>query len=140
MINAIAFILTILPVLYIIKMMRKKKNKQLSRVLSRQSEVHKMMREFFLRGIFDNVSPSQLTKRKQRSRIKVIVVGNEAYWVAENMFYVAEAFNGEVQPATAKPVDISSMSNKDIDKMLFILDSLKNGKENDSGSSGNTRF
>ena len=140
MINAIAFILTILPVLYIIKMMRKKKNKQLSRVLSRQSEVHKMMKEFFLRGIFDNVSPSQLTKRKQKGRIRVIVVGNEAYWVAENMFYVAVAFNGEVQPATAKPVDIGSMSNKDIDKMLFILDSLKNGKENDSGSSGNTRF
>ena len=140
MINAIAFILTILPVLYIIKMMRKKKNKQLSRVLSRQSEVHTMMKEFFLRGIFDNVSPSQLTKRKQKGRIRVIVVGNEAYWVAENMFYVAEAFNGEVQPATAKPVDIGSMSNKDIDKMLFILDSLKNGKENDSGSSGNTRF
>ena len=140
MINAIAFILTILPVLYIIKMMRKKKNKQLSRVLSRQSEVHKMMKECFLRGIFDNVSPSQLTKRKQKGRIRVIVVGNEAYWVAENMFYVAEAFNGEVQPATAKPVDIGSMSNKDIDKMLFILDSLKNGKENDSGSSGNTRF
>jgi hypothetical protein len=29
------------------------------------------------------------------------------------------------------------MSRKDLDKMLFILDSLKNGKKNDSSSAGN---
>jgi len=29
------------------------------------------------------------------------------------------------------------MSKKEVDKMLFILDNLKNGKINDSGSAGN---
>jgi hypothetical protein len=70
--------------------------------------------------------------------IKVIVMGNLAYWVSENIFYVAEAIDGEVIPQTAEPVDTNSMSRKDLDKMLFILDSLKNGKEkDDSSSAGN---
>jgi hypothetical protein len=69
--------------------------------------------------------------------IKVIVMGNLAYWVSENIFYVAEAVDGEVIPETAEPVDTNSMSRRDLDKMLFILDSLKNGKKNDSSSAGN---
>jgi hypothetical protein len=85
----------------------------------------------------NNKPPSQLTKLKERDMIKVIVMGNLAYWVSENIFYVAEAIDGEVIPQTAQPVDTNSMSRKDLDKMLFILDSLKNGKKNDSSSAGN---
>lgn len=69
--------------------------------------------------------------------IKVIVLGNQAYWVSDNKFYVAEAIDGEVQKNTTKPVDIDSLSKVDLDKMLFILDSLRDGKRNDRGSSGN---
>jgi len=96
------------------------------------------MKYFFSLNINNNEKPpSQLTKRRERDMIKVIVMGNLAYWVSENIFYVAEAIDGEVIPQTAKPVDTNSMSRKDLDKMLFILDSLKNGKKNDSSSAGN---
>jgi hypothetical protein len=96
------------------------------------------MKYFFSLNINNNEKPpSQLTKRRERDMIKVIVMGNLAYWVSENIFYVAEAIDGEVIPQTAKPVDTNSMSRRDLDKMLFILDSLKNGKKNDSSSAGN---
>ena len=79
---------------------------------------------------------SQLTKHKEKGMIKVIVLGNEAYWISNNIFYVAEAINGEVQRHTAKPIDTSTLSKGDLDKMLFILDSLKDGKRDDRGGSG----
>lgn len=122
----------------IIRIIRKNAKKGFSKTLYSQSDIHKLLKYFFSLNITNNEKPpSQLTKRKERDMIKVIVMGNLAYWVSENIFYVAEAIDGEVIPQTAKPVDTNSMSRKDLDKMLFILDSLKNGKKNDSSSAGN---
>ena len=67
-------------------------------------------------------------------------MGEEAYWVSDNMFFIAKAEYGQVLLETAKPVDINNMSKKDIDKMLFILDNLKERDVNDSGGTGNERF
>jgi hypothetical protein len=122
----------------IIRVIRKNAKKSFSKTLYSQSDIHKLLKYFFSLNITNNDKPlSQLTKRKERDMIKVIVMGNLAYWVSENIFYVAEAIDGEVIPQTAQPVDTNSMSRKDLDKMLFILDSLKNGKKNDSSSAGN---
>ena len=122
----------------IIKVIRKRARKNFSRTLYRQSDIHSLMKYFFSLNINNNEKPpSQLTKRRERDMIKVIVIGNLAYWVSDNIFYVAEAIDGEVIPQTAKPVDTNSMSRRDLDKMLFILDSLKNGKKDDSSSAGN---
>jgi hypothetical protein len=122
----------------IIRVIRKNAKKSFSKTLYSQSDIHKLLKYFFSLNITNSEKPlSQLTKRKERDMIKVIVMGNLAYWVSENIFYVAEAIDGEVIPQTAQPVDTNSMSRKDLDKMLFILDSLKNGKKNDSSSAGN---
>lgn len=55
-------------------------------------------------------------------------------------FYTAKAINGRVDEETIKPLDIESMPAKELDKMLSILDDLKQGVEpNDSGGTGNKR-
>jgi hypothetical protein len=123
----------------ILKVIKRRSRKAFSRTLYRQSDMHRMLKHFFSFTVTGNEKrPSQLTKRKEKDMIKVLVMGNQAYWVSDNIFYVAKALDGEVIPNTARPVDIESMSKRDIDKMLFILDNLKNGKEkNDSSSTGN---
>jgi hypothetical protein len=130
--------LTLIIGLTIIVLMRKKAKKDFSKVLYSQSDMHRLLKYFFSLQLNINEKPeSQLTKRVEKSMIRVIVVGNSAYWVSNNIFYVADAVDGQVIPETAEPVDTNSMSRKDLDKMLFILDSLKNGKKNDSSSAGN---
>lgn len=130
--------LTIAASWFIIRVIRKSARKGFSQTLYSQSDIHNLLKYFFSLNIDNNEKhSSQLTKRKEKDMIKVIVMGNLAYWVSENIFYVAEAVDGEVVPETAEPVDTNSMSRKDLDKMLFILDSLKNGKKNDSSSAGN---
>jgi hypothetical protein len=130
--------LTIAASWFIIRVIRKSARKGFSQTLYSQSDIHNLLKYFFSLNIDNNEKhSSQLTKRKEKDMIKVIVMGNLAYWVSENIFYVAEAVDGEVIPETAEPVDTNSMSRRDLDKMLFILDSLKNGKKNDSSSAGN---
>lgn len=133
--------LTLVVFFVIIKVIKKRSRKVFSKTLYRQSDMHRMFKYFFSLEINSNVKPpSQLTKRKEKDMIKVVVIENQAYWVLNNTFYVAKAFDGQVIPDTAEPVDIESMSRKDIEKMLSILDSLKNGKEDDSSSAGNERL
>jgi len=130
--------LTILSSWSIIRITTKNRYKKYHKTLYKQSDLHKIMKKFFDRDLVsEKIEPSsQLQKHKEKNSIKVLILENQAYWVADNKFYVAEAFNGIVIPETAKPVDTNEMSKKDVDKMLFILDNLQNGKANDSGSAG----
>ena len=129
--------LTLALAWFILRVGKRNKEKPFSRTLHKQSDTHRLMKLFFSMPISNNQQNlSQLTKHKEKGMIKVIVLGNEAYWISNHIFYVAEAVNGEVQRHTAKPIDTSTLSKSDLDKMLFILDSLRDGKRDDRGSSG----
>jgi hypothetical protein len=130
--------LTIIATWFIIRIVTKSKYKKSHRVIYRQSDMHKMMKKFFTYELPQNQHlSSQLQKRREESTIKVLVVEDQAYWVASNIFYVSNVENGTPVPESAKPVDTTNMSKKDVEKMLFILDNLKGGNRNDSGSTGN---
>jgi hypothetical protein len=134
----ITFGLTILTSWFIIRVVAKNKYKKSHRVIYRQSDMHKMMKKFFTYELPQNQDiSSQLQKRREKSTIKVLVVEDQAYWVASNIFYVANVEDGAPVPESAKPVDTTNMSKKDVEKMLFILDNLRSGNKNDSGSTGN---
>ena len=129
--------LTLILAWFILRVGKRNKKKPFSRTLHKQSDMHRLMKLFFSMPLSNNQQNfSQLTKHKEKGMIKVMVLGNEAYWISNNIFYVAEAINGEVQRHTTKPIDTSTLSKGDLDKMLFILDSLKDGKRDDRGSSG----
>jgi archaellin len=130
--------LTLIAFSSIIIVMNKKRKKSFSKVLYRQSDMHNILKDFFFKEIFDEkvvTSQSKIWKEKQTTR--VVIIDQKAYWVSNNMFYVGDTVDGKVRPETGQPLDTTKMSKKEIDKMLFILDNLKNGKLNDSGSAGN---
>jgi len=121
----------------IIIIKEKMHKKTYSKTVYRQSDMHEMLKVFFNKTIIKSNSVSQIKKRKEEKVTKVIILDNNAYWVSDNVFYVGLAVNGEVQPETAVPLDTSELSKTDINKLLYILDTLKGGKTNDSGSTGN---
>jgi hypothetical protein len=123
---------------FIIRVVTKKRYKKFNRVLYRQSDMHNIMKRFFsIQLQLDEKAPTQLQKRIDANNLKVLMIEDEAYWVVDNIFYVAKADEGIVIPETARPVNTSNMSTKDINRLLFILDNLKNGSNNDSGGTGN---
>ena len=130
--------LTLISFSSIIIVMNKKRKKSFNKILYRQSDMHNILKDFFFKDIFDDkvvTSQSKIWKEKQTTR--VVIIDQKAYWVSNNMFYVGDTVDGKVKPETGKPLDTTKMSKREVDKMLFILDNLKNGKLNDSGSTGN---
>ena len=106
-----------------------------------QSGIHMMIKDFLPKTLYEKpVQKSQSVKHIEKNTIKVIFVEGKAYWVNNSIFYCAEAINGNVNMDTTVPVDTTNMSKRDIEKMLFILDNLKNGNDDDSSSAGNERL
>lgn len=60
--------------------------------------------------------------------VKVAVYGEKAYWVYENTFYESEIVR-EPDFTTARPIDTMSMSAKQLNELLGILDELKEETE-----------
>ena len=130
--------LTLIVSWSIIELSRYKSLKNLSNVKYRQSDIHQTIISFIPQKLNSKKEiESQSVKHAASTMIKIIVIDNKAYWIKDNMFYSAETQSGDIVEHTTEPVDVSTMSKKDIDKMLFILDNLRKGKNDDSGSTGN---
>jgi hypothetical protein len=130
--------LTLLAAWSIIRLNGYKVSKTLTNIKYRQSDIHESIRTLIPKKLNNKEKiESQSAKHAANTMIKFIVIDSKAYWVKDNIFYFSDTSNGDVVGSTAEPVDISTMSKKDINKMLFILDNLSKGIQNDSGSSGN---
>jgi hypothetical protein len=128
----IAFICPII----IIKVKRNKKS--FAKVVYSQSDIHQIVRHFLPKDFFQMPKPvSQARKHVKKNTVRVLIIEDQAYWVHDNMFYIADTTEGLVNADTVRPVDTHNMSKRDIDKMLFILDSLKNGNSDDSSGAWN---
>lgn len=138
---ALTVCLTLVISWAIIIFVRHKQKKYLNRVLRRQSDMHNLIKLFASRDIQKTSKlKSQMSKRIEDNSISMVIVDDKAYWVTNNIFYVADAEDNHPVLETAIPIDTSDMSKDDVDKMLFILDNLIRGKNNDSGSTGHKRF
>ena len=130
--------LTLLSAWSIIRLSGYKVSKTLTNIKYSQSDIHESIRKFVPKKLNNKEKiESQSAKHAANTMIKIIVIDNKAYWVKDNIFYFSDTSNGDVVGSTAEPVDISTMSKKDINKMLFILDNLRKGIQNDSGSARN---
>lgn len=129
---ALAFVFTIL------KFNKRYRRKSFNQLEYSQSSIHNMIKDFIPKRLFEKPEViSQSKKHTEKHMVRIIVLDSNAYWVKDNIFYTAQTKNGNIIDETVKPVDIENMPKKELDKMLFILDNLGRGKNNDSSSSGN---
>jgi hypothetical protein len=139
MIIALSLGLTLALASSIIIIAVKRRNKYFAKVVYTQSDIHQIVKNFLPKDLFDVPKlVSQARKHVSKNTVRVLIIEDQAYWVHDNMFYVADTSNGSVNPETVRPVDTNNMSKRDIDKMLFILDSLRNGNSDDSSGAWNS--
>lgn len=69
--------------------------------------------------------PTQASKYREKIFIKIIIVKGKAYWIKDNVFYVADMVDEDVDKTTAKEVDIMSMDKVQLEEAMFIIDKLK---------------
>jgi hypothetical protein len=139
MIEILAISLTLIAVSSILIITVKRNKKSFSKVVYSQSDIHQIVRHFLPKDLFEMPKPvSQARKHVKKNTVRVLIIEDQAYWVHDNMFYIADTAEGLVNADTVRPVDTHNMSKRDIDKMLFILDSLKNGNSDDSSGAWNS--
>ena len=131
--------LTLLSYWSIIKISNKRRMIFLSKNKYRQSSIYEMVKDVIPKQRFDK--PKVITQSQrhiQKNMLRVVIADGSAYWILNNVFYTANAINGRVDEETIKPLDIENMPTKELDKMLSILDDLKQGVgPNDSSGTGN---
>jgi len=123
---------------FILNRVRKSK-RSLDKIVYRQSHIHEIIRNIVPKNSINKTQhpSSQSKKHIEKNMIRVIMVEGKAYWVANSVFYVSETVNGDPDLETARPIDTNSMSKDEIDKMLFILDSLRSGVSDEGSGTGN---
>jgi hypothetical protein len=131
----VSFILTLTVFWFIIRLSSKQYGKNVNNIVYSQSVIHNIIKDFLPLNAVKKTSITQLDKHISKNMTKIIVVEGGAYWIAENQFYVADMQNGQIVSETARIVDTYDMSKKDVDKMLFILDTLRGEGNNDNRNS-----
>jgi len=133
--------LTLIASWSIIKISNKKRMMFLGKHKYRQSYIYEITKNIVPKQVFDKPKViTQSEKHIQKNMLKVVITEGKAYWILNNVFYTANAISGRVDEETIETLDIENMPTKELDKMLSILDDLKQGVgPNDSGSTGNQR-
>lgn len=127
--------LTSLTVWSIIKISNKNRITFLKNIRYRQSDMHEIIKDVLPKQRFDRPKAiTQSQKHIQKNMLRVVITEGKAYWILDNVFYTANAIGGRVDEQTIKILNFENMSKKELDKMLSILDDLKQGTaQNDSG-------
>lgn len=100
-----------------------------------QSYLFSLIGKDLLMNSINKSNPTQASKYLEKIFIKIIIVKDKAYWIKDNVFYVADMVDDDVDKTTAKEVDIMSMDKVQLEEAMFIIDKLKEDSH-DSWDSG----
>jgi hypothetical protein len=82
------------------------------------------------------MTQTQSKMHYNKTNVKVIILDNQAYWIKDNIFYKAPLDGQSIDKESAEQVDTIHMDKVQLDKMLFIMDRLREGINDDSRGSG----
>ena len=112
------------------------RNKEVYEPMMTQSMIHSQYSR--QRKYIEKINKKSQSKiRKEKENVKVIIVEDIAYWIKDNAFYTAPMINNLISKDSAIQVDTIHMDKVQLDKMLFIMDRLREGIGDDSRGSGN---
>lgn len=128
--------LTLVAAWSIINIVNKKRNVVLYKVMKKQSNIHEMIKDIIPKEMFTKKEAvTQSKKHAQKNMVRIIVHEGKAYWTVDNVFYIADSIDGRIDEDSIEPLDTTNMSKKEIEKMMDILDSLREGRGSDDSSS-----
>lgn len=69
--------------------------------------------------------------------IRVAIIGDRAYWIADNRVFSAQIDeSGFVEYGSGTPIDTMDMDRVELERLSFIVDRLTEGNDNDSSNTG----
>ena len=103
----------------------------------RQSHIFQMVKPFLDLNAPRPRQKTQSSVYEDKMHVKVVLVGNEAYWILNNVLCVANEIDGMIDKETTRPVDTMGMDKVQLDKMIFIVETLTEGKSDEDWNTRN---
>ena len=105
------------------------KNSKANRFRYSQSHIHEIVKPLMPLISFNRPAPNrQSSNHEAKTSVKVIILDNKAYWVKDNSFYVANIDDHGIDKNSTEVLDIINMDKVQLDKIMFIVDRLRDGK------------
>lgn len=92
-----------------------------------QSRTNELMKRFFINNESFPAATTQSMKHFDSINLRILILEEQAYWIKNNAVFVAEVINGEIEKDTAKEVDTMAMDKVQLNKLMFIVEKLKEG-------------
>jgi hypothetical protein len=106
-----------------------------------QSHIHEITKYYLPDSLFLPMrKPRQSLNHEKSINLKILFFDKEAYWIKGNTLFIAEQEDGIVKEETAKRVDTMGMNKVQLEKVIYIVDILNEGNQNDSGYTRNNGF
>jgi hypothetical protein len=103
-----------------------------------QTHIHEIIRYSIPESMLYPVQkPTQSANHEKSINLRVLFIEKEAYWIKENALFIADQEDGIVKEDTARRVDTMGMNRVQLEKLIYIVDVLNEGNENDRGYPGN---
>lgn len=83
---------------------------------------------------------TQSAKHSEKNTITVLQLGDAVYWIAKNSLYTASYSNGQINEESTKVVDTMALDAVQLEKIIYIVDTLTRESSNDSSNSGDKEF
>ena len=101
---------------------------EISKITYSQSHLHNLVAPYlFSNKEIKDAVPTQATNHLKSIYVRVLVLDGSAYWIRENVFYIADMENGEVIRESARQVDTMGMNKIQLKQMMSIVEKLTEG-------------
>lgn len=87
-----------------------------------------------------NKKDTQASQYSDKSKLKVLMMEDKAYWIQDNTVFEASIIDGSVDQENVKVVDTMGMNKVELDRLSYIVDRLTKGDNNDRGYPGYQKF
>ena len=122
---------------FIQKLFGKKVDDNFVQPLMSQSLIYETLKPFITLDKEPKTIKTQATEFEKKQYIPVVLVDQQAYWISNNTLFVADENNGTIDKDTTRAVDTMAMDKVQLDKTIFIVDTLTEGAQDDNWNSGN---
>jgi hypothetical protein len=95
-----------------------------------QTRVHEIIKNHIPDQEFELKRPITQTQNHRNSMYtRVVFVENQAYWIKNNTLFVADMEEGMVDEETTREVDTMAMDRVQLEKVVYIVEALTEGKK-----------
>lgn len=115
------------------------KNEKPLKIKISQSRTHSMTLPAYSGAAVKRKSRQSINHFMQ-TQVRVLLTESYAYWIKDNAVYRADIKDGKVVEESTQVLDMMGMDKVQLDEMMFIIEQLTEGTNNDYWSSGDTKL